>query len=157
VAAERTFKLDIFDLLSKIDRGDLHIWDKLSEDERKGFAPLVVMRWMSGVTEARQIVYLNELINPLIFQLGKHPDLLMKLLAACSSKKQRRYFWLAASKKKAAKKLEVQVLQEYYGYSERVAKQQLPLLDGEDILTMAEELGWQKDELAKLKKEIKAD
>src|SRR5271157_4202027 len=89
------FKLDIFDLLGKLNSphsGD--IYSKLSDEEKKGFAPLVVMRWMSGTSDKRQIMMLNEFVNPYIFALGKHPHLLMMLLQVASSKTQKRYNWL---------------------------------------------------------------
>ena len=55
------FKLDIFDVLNRIDRGEHHLYSTLSDDERKSFAPLVVTRWMSGTKDERQIIFLNEL------------------------------------------------------------------------------------------------
>lgn len=155
MATERTFKLDIFKLLGQIDSGDLHIWEKLEDGEKSGFSPLVTMRWMSGVNDARQIIYLNELINPFVFPLAKHPDLLMKLLTCCSGKSPRRYAWLSASKKGSNKKVSLQIVQDYYGYSLKVAKEQLPLISSDDLLAMAEELGRQKEEINILKKELK--
>jgi len=148
-----SFKLDIFDLLGRLNdpkAGD--IYSKLSDEERKGFAPLVVMRWASGTSDARQIMMLNEFVNLNVFTLGKHPHLLMMLLQAANSKTNKRYNWLGIkSKKKNSGAL--RVIQEYFEMSEREAKLLNPLPSDAEIMKMAEELGWDKDEISKLKKE----
>jgi hypothetical protein len=154
MAKERTFKLDIFQLLGSIDNprsGD--VYDNLSDDEKKGFAPLVVMRWMTGTSDERQVMLLNEFVNPYVFPLGKHPQLLMQSLQVASSKKSKRYGWLGV---KGGKKstLANAVIAEYFDYSTREVALLNPRPSSQEILQMAEELGWQKDEGAKLKKEL---
>lgn len=153
MASERKFKIDIFQLLGSIDKGDYSLWSKLSEDERKGFSALVVMRWMSGTSDERQIIALNTFANKATFSLSKHPELQLKLLAACSSKRPRRYYWLGikAGKKKNEN---LRVIQEYFGVSAREARM-YNALSSDELLRMAEELGWQKDEMSKLQKELK--
>jgi hypothetical protein len=149
------FKLDIFDLLAKLNdpkAGD--IYAQLTEDEKKGFAPLIVMRWMSGTSDERQIMMLNEFVNPYVFALGKHPHLLMQLLQVASSKTSKRYSWLGIKNKK--KNVEAtRVVEEYYEMTPREVATLNPFPPEAEVLKMAEELGWQKDEIAKLKKEYK--
>ena len=149
-----TFKLDIFKVLGDLSSGDHLTYRKLSDEEKKGFAPLVVMRWMTGTSDQRQIVAINSFANKYIFPLGKHPELLAQLLAACSSKTSRRYNWVGikSSKKKTLARL---VVQEYLEYSSLEMKKLEVLPSNDEILEMAELLGWQKDEIAKLKKELK--
>lgn len=151
----KKFSLDIFDLLGKLNNpraGD--IYEKLTDEEKKGFAPLVVMRWMSGTSDERQIMMLNEVVNPYVFPLGKHPHLLMQLLQVASSKTNKRYKWLGVkSKKKNTETL--RVLKESLEMSDREVRLLDPLPPKEEILKMAEHLGWQKDEMDKLKKELK--
>ena len=148
------FKLDIFDLLGKLNSpksGD--IYAKLSEDEKKGFAPLVVMRWMSGTNDERQIMTLNEFANPAIFTLGKHPHLLMQVLQACSSKTSKRYQWLKVNGGK--KKVEaLKVVAEYLEMSMREVRLLDPFPPEAEVIKMAESLGYQKDEITKLTKEF---
>jgi hypothetical protein len=147
------YKLDIFDLLNRLNSSkSADIYAELSEEERKGFAPLVAMRWMTGTSDERQIMMLNEFVNPYIFSLGKHPHLLMQCLQASSSKVNRRYAWYAikTSKKSA---LTVRVIQEYFGISSREAETYL-IPPADELLQMAEELGWEKDVLKKLEKEL---
>lgn len=149
------FKLDIFELLGKIN--DPHVGDiytKLSDDEKKGFAPLVVLRWLSGTSDERQIILINEFVNPMVFSLGKHPHLLMLLLQAAASKTNKRYQWLSIkSKKKFA--IATDVVKQYYNMSYREVKMLNPFPSEENVLEMAESIGLQKDELTKLKKEYK--
>lgn len=149
------FKLDIFGLLNDLNNskaGD--IYSKLTDEEKKGFAPLVVMRWMSGTSDERQIMMLNEFVNSKVFPLAKHPHLLMRLLQAASSKTNKRYNWLGIKSKK--KNVEaMRAVQEYFEMSDREIKLLKPFPPEEEVLEMAESLGWQKDEIAKLKKEYK--
>lgn len=150
------FKLDIFDLLAKLSSsksGD--IYSKLSDEERKGFAPLVVMRWLSGTSDEQQIMLLNEFANPVIFPLGKHPHLLMQVLHACSTKVGKRYQWIGIKSKK--KNVEaVKVISEFFGMSLKEARNVSPFPPAEEILSMAEAIGWQKEDIAKLQKEYKS-
>lgn len=149
------YKLDIFDLLSKISNsksGD--IYATLSDDEKKGFAPLVVMRWLSGTSDEQQIILLNEFVNPKVFTLGKHPHLLMQLLQSSNSKTTKRYQWLGIKSKK--KNVEaMKVVQEYFNMSLREVKLLNPFPSETEVLEMAELIGWQKDEISKLKTEYK--
>ena len=150
-----SFKLDIFKLLGDIENpraGD--IYTKLTADEKKGYAPLVVMRWLSGTSDKQQIKLINEYTNPHVFALSKHPHLLLKLHQACSTKTGKRFTWLGIKgKKKGA--LAQKAVQEYYGLSTREVKLFQPFPPEEEVLQIAEELGWDKDELNKLKKEHK--
>ncbi len=149
------YKLDIFELLNKLNSsksGD--IYASLSEDERKGFAPLIVMRWLSGTSDERQIMLLNEFANPVIFPLSKHPHLLMLVLQAANSKTGKRYQWLGIkSKKKNVETLKV--VAEFYGMSMREVRLLNPLPSESEVIEMAENLGYQKDEISKIKKEFR--
>lgn len=151
---QKTYKTDIFDLMRRIDRGDYGLWGKLTEDERKGFSPLLTMKWMSGSTDIRQIIFLNTLANPVVFPLSKHPELLLKLLTVCSSKCSHKYEFPKAAKS-AGYTNALEVVKTYFGYSTRQAKAQLPLLTNETIIDMAVELGYQKEDLTTVKNELK--
>jgi hypothetical protein len=151
-----TFKLDIFQLLGKINNpnsGD--IYETLTDDEKKGFAPLVVMRWLSGTKDVRQLMALNHFVNPYIFTLAKHPHLLMQLMQVASSKTGGRNQWLGIKAGSKRNPLTQEVVKLYFGYSSRELNKLTVLPSEEDLVSMAEELGWQKDEISKLKKEFK--
>jgi hypothetical protein len=151
----KEFALDIFHLLGQIDKKDTMFYSKLTDEQRKAYSPLVSMRWMSGTRDARQIIFLNELVNRFVFNMGDHKELLYKLQCAASSGTPRRYNWMSAKTAGNKKNKGLEIVMQYYDYGVREAKSVMPLLGNEDILLMAEELGFQKEELAKLKKELK--
>ena len=151
----KEFALDIFHLLGQIDKKDTLFYSKLTDEQRKAYSPLVSMRWMSGTSDERQIIYLNELVNRFVFNMGDHKELLFKLQCAASSGTPRRYNWMAAKTSGGKKNKGLDIVMQYYDYGVREGKAAMALLGSEDILLMAEELGYQKEELAKLKKEQK--
>lgn len=150
----KEFALDIFHLLGQIDKKDMLFYSKLTDEQKKAFSPLVTMRWMSGTSDERQLTFLNHFVNPMVFNIGNHKELLYKLMCVASSGQARRYAWMA--EKSGVKKIKgLDVVMAYYDYGVREAKSVMHLLDADDIIGMAEELGYQKEELAKLKKELK--
>jgi len=148
-----TYKLDIFKVLGELSGGDHMVYRRLSDDEKKGFSALVIMRWMTGTSDERQIMALNMFANKMIFPLAKHPELLAMLLASCSSKVARRYQWLGIKSSKK-KNLARQAVQEYLDYSSLEMRKLTELPAPEEIIEMAEACGWQKEEMTKLKKEL---
>lgn len=149
-------KLDIFHVLDRISRKDPLFFNNLDEEQQKAFSPLVVMRWLSGTYSPLQIVLLNQLVNHLVFPLGKHKGLLYDLMTICTSGKTQRYVWNKMNSKKSVMPKSVAIIQEYYGYSKKHSLEALPLLTNEDIISHAEDLGKQKDEIRELKKELKS-
>lgn len=154
MAKERA--LDIFVLLEQIDKKNYNIWENLTEEQRKEFSPLVVMRWMAGCTDPFQLILLNEIANILVFPLGDKKEQLLLLLTACSNGKTKRYKWLnykvSSSKKK---KHAINLIAQHYSLSLREAEDSFRLFSSDDIMQLAELQGLQKDELAELKKELK--
>jgi hypothetical protein len=87
-AKPKTYKLNVFDLLDAIDRRDMTYYDRLSEEEKKGFHPYVVMRWLSSVKgplAEHYLVLANELVNIDYAALKDYPDLVYRLMAACGT------------------------------------------------------------------------
>jgi len=150
----KEFALDIWQLLAAIDKKDTSFFSKLTPEQRKGYSPLIAMRWSTGCNDPKQILHVNELVNRYVFNLGKHPELLYKLQCAASSGIPRRYSW-TASKSKTKKIKGLDIVMEYYDWGVREATAAIKLLSSEDIIAMAEDLGYQKDALSKLKKELK--
>lgn len=151
----KKFALDIFDFLAKLNSTKSGIYDGLSEEERKAFSPLVVMRWLSGTSDTRQIMMLNTFANTSVFQLGAHKKLLAGVLQACTSKVPgRRYKWMSIRGGSKKKDLANNVISQYYGMSSNEIRKLNPRPTSSEIMSMAEDLGFQKDELTQLKKEL---
>lgn len=150
-------KLDIFQVLDNISRKNAEFYRNLTDEEQKALMPLIVARWLSGSSSARQVYFINELVNPHIFALHQHKELLYYLMTVCAPGQRQRYFWnKTLSKKSSSTPQAVSVICEYYKYSTQEALDVLPLLSNDDILKYAEDLGRQNDELKQLKKELKS-
>lgn len=152
-----TEKLDIFRVLNAANDKNREFYNELTPGEVKAFQPFLVMRWMSGTNDAKQILIINELLNPAVFPLTNHKQLLWQLLTVCNSGKKARYSWIKLpSKLDPSRPTCTKVIMEYYGYSTGDAVEALRLLTRDDVIELAEDMGWQKEEIAKIKKEIKS-
>lgn len=149
-------KLDIFQVLDKINRKDAEYFTGLSEEDQKQIQPFVLMRWLTGGKDMG-VMMVNEVINPYAFDLTKHKELLWYLLTVCTSGKSARVRWIKGpSKKTTGMSNSVKVVMEATGYSTRHAVDAALVLQPADIIEMAEGLGWTSDDIAKVKKEQKA-
>lgn len=153
---EKKYAIDIFKVLEKLNQRDRKFFENLSEEDLKTLHPLVLMRWMSGTTEARQVFFLNELVNPMVFTLTKHKQLLLKLLMICGPGKFRRYTWNKVKGKTTSNTPKtLALIKEYYQYNTRHAIDVLKILSNEQILQIAEDVGRQPDEVKEITKELK--
>jgi len=145
---------DLFQGLSDLSKRDLQWYANLSDEDKKAAAPFVIARWMTGTNDQAQLIRINTFVNPYLFSLGSEKGLLFSLLAAAATGKSKRYSWIKAPGMKAVTKLRLEAIKQYYDISTREAVGYADAIDAEDILAMAEECGWDKEELAKLKKEV---
>ncbi len=154
--ATKKRSLDIFTVLSQVSNKNGGYYSALPEGEQKELQPFVVMRWLTGTNDARQIYFINEIVNRFVFDLGSHKELMYKLMCVASSGQGKRYQWKkAASQKTAGSKEALRAIKQYYNYSTQQAMDVIGLLSDDDILNYAEEIGWQKEEITKLKRELK--
>lgn len=152
----KEYKLDLFNFLNNISRKNEKFYRTLSEEEIKEISPLIIMRWLSGTKDARQIYFLNELVNPFVFTLGNHKELLVDLMTLCTSGRQQRYNFNKAKTKKTTKAPKtVEVIKEYFQYNMIDALEVMPMLSNDDIISFAEQLGRQPPEITAIKKELK--
>lgn len=148
-------KLDVFDVLRHLDKKDTRYFEKLTEEQQKAFVPLIVMRWMSGTTNIRQIIFINELVNHLVFSLHRHKQLLYYMLTICGSGQIQRYFWNKTKSKSSSMPKVYDVLKQYFDYNTNQVADVLPLLSNDDIIEYAEHLGRQPEEIKSIKNELK--
>ena len=160
VAKKRAYKIDLFPLLRNISTKNIAYYDTLTEENLKEFSPFVIMRWLtgcSGADNARQIVYLNEFVNPYAFVLNKnHKKLLYNLLTVCTSGRDCRYKFVKTNPKRQSEfPISVGIIQKMFDYSYRDANATVVLFTDENIINMGTQLGLQKTEITNLKKELR--
>jgi hypothetical protein len=154
--AEKKYAMDIFKVLEKLNQKDRKFFEELPEEDLKSIHPLVLMRWMSGVADARQVYFLNELVNSMVFPLTKHKQLLLKLLMISGPGKYRRYNWTKAKGKSTSNTPKsLALVKQHYGYSTNHAIDALKILSNDAILQIAEDLGKQPEEVREISKELK--
>jgi hypothetical protein len=149
-------KLDVFRVLKAADAKNASFFGTLTEDEKKELQPFLVMRWMSGSGNAAQVYLINEFVNPYAFSLTNHKELLWQLLTVANVGKNQRYVWnKLPGKQSSSRPTAVKVVAQYYGYNTKEAQKVLDVLTREDVVELAEELGFQPDDITKLKRELK--
>lgn len=146
--------LNIFSVIGSLNKKQYGFFALLSAEEQKALQPLVLQRWLSGTSDPAQVILLNEFVNPYVFPLHKHKELLVKLLSITGSGGRAK--WLKAKGKATpSSPLTTNIIKSMYGYSTRDAIQASLLLTNDDVLELAAELGKQPDEIRALKAELK--
>lgn len=111
MAEKKQYKLDMFNaVLPAIDRRDMSYWENLTDEERKAYAPLVLMRAMSSLGNqnndaAYELLMVNDLVNIRFWELTKHPELQHKLLCLTGLGKKQYHPWLSAKGSESKTKL----------------------------------------------------
>lgn len=147
---------NIFDILGSINNKNSSFYDELEENQQKDIHPFVIMRWMSGSSDKRQIYMLNEVVNPYVFTLGNHKQLLINLLTICGPGSFRKYKWVKPpNKNKGNTPTIIKLVSEYFDYSSKTARESLPMLTRDDILSYSEQLGYDSEQLRNIIKELK--
>lgn len=147
-------KVDIFEVLKHIDKKDITFYEKLTDEQKKSVVPLLTMRWLSGGT-ALQTQLANAIVNPLVFRMYKHPGLLYKLMVACSDGKERRYSWIKKKSKDKSSPVSAEVIAAYYKCSKKDAIRYKKRLTVDDVIEMADAIGYDKEQIQKIKAEFK--
>lgn len=152
--AEAKKKLDIFRVLKALDDKDISFFSSLSDEEKKEFQPFLVARWLSGTYSKQQLYLINELVNQYLFSFSKHKELLWYLLTICTTGKPQRYTWNKNTTKGSSYPFAVNVIKQFYGYSSKDAERNINVLQPSVIIEMAENMGWQDDDINKVRKEF---
>ena len=102
-----TDKLSIANEMKMFDHKVRDFYDDLSDDERKKFAPFLMIRWGSAVEGSRDlqefyVISTNERLNKHFFNVGKHPKLQWLMATSVSpGLGTPRHPWIAPRKKEA--------------------------------------------------------
>lgn len=107
----KTFKLDLSVVLQALDRRDLDFYNRLDDENKKAYTPLILTRYMSSLTEQNQnkayaIIATNDLVNIGFWELSKHVELQHKLLCLAGLGGKQYRPWIATSKNKKSSKID---------------------------------------------------
>lgn len=97
--AEKKYKLELSRVLNALDNGDRSFYNSLTQEEKKAYAPLVLMRYMSSLGDQSRynqyaIIATNDLVNIGFWQLSKYPDLQHLLLCAAGVGSKQYHNWI---------------------------------------------------------------
>jgi len=150
------YKIDIFKVLNAIADGNIDFFNTLDEETLKSVQPYVLMLWGMGINTDQDFhaVYLNEFVNRKFFAIGKHKKLQLGLLCVALKEPGARMKY-SIPKKTKQKPLSLKAIQAYYSYNEQHASDALNILNVDDLVDLAEELGYEKPDITKIKKEWK--
>jgi hypothetical protein len=102
--------LDMFKrVLPSIDSRNKQFYERLTEEEQKGFAAWLVMRYLSSAESATSeiiehyLIMTNELVNTNFSELKNHPELLWKLMSVVGIGKSVKHPYVAPGKGKKKK------------------------------------------------------
>lgn len=105
---EKKYKLDLTRVLLALDSGDKSFYSNLTVEEKKAYAPLVLMRYMSSLSDQSPhkqyaVLAANDLINIGFWQLSKHPELQHLLLCVAGLGGKQYRPWIATKGRGSSK------------------------------------------------------
>ena len=148
-------KLDIFDLLKRVDSGDVTFYDNLDPNLQKQFAPVVACRWMAGTQSPVQIKLVNEFVNRYVFALHQHKGLLYRMMVVASDGSAKPYHWMKKKTKGGTRPVSAEIIEARLECSEREAIDYSKLLDEATVLSYVQELGYDDAYIKKVQAEFK--
>ena len=149
------YKVDIFKLLDGISKNDISLIDSLSEEELKEVSPFFLQMWLKCPDNNfdGRMCLTNEIINPYILSLSAHKKLLYKLMCVAHGFDIQTRYYLSKNKKISVKKHLIAIM-DYYKCNEREARDYSNLLQKDDIIEIAEALGYDDEEVKEITNEI---
>ena len=110
--AETKHALDLKVVLNSLDSKRFNFYNNLTDEEKKGYHPIVLMRYMSSLTnnndfQQYQILVTNEFVNVGFWSLSKHPELQHQLLCFVGLGKSNQYRpWISKKSKSSMTKVD---------------------------------------------------
>lgn len=107
--SKKEYKLNIFDkVLPAIDKKEFNFYESLTDDEKKSYPAVILMRAMSSLGDQNQyketqLLLINDLVNIGFWQLSKHHTSLQHLLMCITGAGTKQYHPWIASKNKVSK------------------------------------------------------
>jgi len=118
MTGDKKYILDLQQVLYALDNRDLDYYDRLTDKEKKGYTPLVLMRYMSSLTSqnsncAYAVIATNDVVNLGFWTLSKYPDLQHKLLCVTGLGGSQKRPWIAAKNTKKKNKIDSWLLEKF--------------------------------------------
>jgi hypothetical protein len=144
-------KLDIANEMRAFDRKDREFYDSLTDEEKKKFAPFLMIRWGATVEgaadlQAYYLMSVNERLNKHFFDVsGTQHKKLQWLLASTVSPGMgtHRHTWLAAKKREGSNNKSEKFLRELYPHAKADDIALMAQLnDKKDLKELARAHGW---------------
>jgi len=103
MAEDKKYKLDLFKTLESIDRGNKTYYQNLTEEEKKGYAALVLMRYMSSLPSQNSqadlsVILTNDIVNVGFWELSNHPELQHQLMCVVGTGVKQHRPWISKKK-----------------------------------------------------------
>jgi hypothetical protein len=142
--------LDIKRELKAVDLKDYDFYKKLTPEEKKSFAPFILMRYVASCQGDREVQehfleMTNELVNKNHWTLSKdHKELLWNLFAATGVGVSAYHPYLAAGKKTKAVKIEKLLAEIYPAKKMDEIKLLASLMDKKDKEELFDSMGFDK-------------
>ena len=144
-------KLDIANEMRAFDRKDRAFYDDLTDEEKKKFAPFLMIRWGASVEgdadlQAYYLMSVNERLNKHFFDIsGTQHKKLQWLLASTVSPGMgtHRHNWLAAKKREGNNNKAEKLLRELYPHAKNDDIALMARLnDKKELKELARSHGW---------------
>ena len=158
---KRSYKLDIMTVLEAADRGIKDFYNNLTEEEQKAFAPRVLIRWLSTVSDKSNhkeyaILATNDLVNLGMWSLSKHPELIWLLMTVAGTGKKQYHQWIPMSKGASSTPKLDQLITQVWPHTNSQEQQMLKKLrSNEQWRELAQDNGWDDKQIKDLVNELK--
>ena len=149
--------LKLNEILASVDMNAKHIWDELTEEQRKSIVFFTLNRYISVIQGSREekehyVLLGNERFNKHLFSLlNKHPKLLWQLACSCGHESKKIFFhqWMKLLKEKNKKE---EFLAELFPNMKRADVETLALItEDKEIKEYCKNLGWDKKQINAIK------
>ena len=152
-------KLDLGQTLYAMDTRNKTYYKNLSDDEKKSFAALVLMRFMSsapdqGGSHEYHLEVVNDIVNRNFWQLSKFPDLQYQLLTICGTGSKQYHNWLPNSKRQNASKVRDFFKRVYPDLNDLEFDILIKKYDSDSFHNLLKEYGIQNDEIKPILKQF---
>jgi hypothetical protein len=152
-------KIELKEKMAAVDMGARTMWDEMDDLQRKSLKQefFILNRYISNVkgqprdTQEHFVLTVNEYFNKYWYDLQNHPKLMWQLLSMCAHESKKIFYheWIGFKKKKDNKRIKFLNLV-YPDMKDDEVELLAKLSELSELKAMAEDLGYSKEEIAKL-------